>query len=290
LTARPQHVPADVGLLAVDIDGTLLNWDGSLLDATARAIAQAAATPGVHVVLATGRSIHSTMGVARRLGLAEGWAVCANGSIIIRFGPDLPGGWVLVEAVTFDPRPALDAVRQYLPHAALAVEEIGVGFLVTAEFPAGELDGGMRVVDYDELTARPATRVILRATELDSDQLMEVVRLTRLPGVTYTVGWLGWLDLNPPGVSKANALEVVRGQLGVPPSGTVAIGDGGNDVSMLAWASRGVAMGGSRDDVVAAASEVTATIEQGGAADVIFDVLDGVAQEGKGHETGHGGG
>ncbi|MDR1800023.1 MAG: HAD family hydrolase [Bifidobacteriaceae bacterium] len=271
--SRRGHRPADVGLLALDVDGTLLDWDGWLPPATAQAVTQAINTPGLNVVLATGRSIHSTMGVAARLGLTEGWAVCANGSVTIRLDPARPSGWELVEAITFDPRPALDVIHRLVPEAALAVEELGVGFLVTAYFPRGELDGQLRVVSYEELAARPATRVILRETEMHPDRLGEIVRATRLPGVTYAVGHSGWVDLNPPGVSKASALEVLRQQLGVPASGTVALGDGGNDVSMLAWASRGVAMGRSREDVVAAASEVTGNIEDGGAADLIFSVL-----------------
>ncbi|MDR3107511.1 MAG: HAD hydrolase family protein, partial [Bifidobacteriaceae bacterium] len=49
----------------------------------------------------------------------------------------------------------------------------------------------------------------------------------------------------------------------------VAVGDGGNDIEMLRWAGRGVAMGGSRWDVVAAADEETSRIEHDGLARVI---------------------
>jgi HAD superfamily hydrolase (TIGR01484 family) len=260
-------------LLAVDIDGTLLTWDGELYPSAERAVRGALTTPSIEFVLATGRSLHSTLSVARRIGLRRGLAVCSNGSVTIQLDPDLPEGWELLEVVTFDAAAAVASILRHLPQARMAAEDLGRGFLVTAEFPAGELDGQVRVVSPGELTARPVTRLILRDTELTLDELREVVEETKLPDVTYAVGWTGWVDLNPPGISKASALEKVRQRLGIGAHRTVAIGDGGNDISMLEWAGRGVAMGGSRWDVVAAADEVTGTIDRDGLAQVIDSLL-----------------
>jgi HAD superfamily hydrolase (TIGR01484 family) len=256
-------------LLAVDIDGTLLTWDGELFDSAERAIKRVLAAPEIELVLATGRAVHSTVGVARRLGIRHGLAVCCNGSATIRLDPDLPGGWELIDVVTFDAAPAIASIRRRLPDARLAVEDLGYGFKVTAHFPSGELDGEVRVVSDEELGRDPATRVILRDTDLTLDELHAVVEETKLPDVAYAVGWTGWVDLNPPGVSKASALEAIRRQLGVESHLTVAVGDGGNDITMLEWAGRGVAMGGSRQDVVAAADEETGPIDQEGLASVI---------------------
>jgi HAD superfamily hydrolase (TIGR01484 family) len=256
-------------LLAVDIDGTLLTWAGELFESAERAVLRAAASPTIELVIATGRSAHSTLGVCRQLGLDRGLAVCANGSVTLRLDPELPDGWEVISAFTFDPTEAVTAIRRHLPGARLAAEELGRGFLVTAPFPPGELDGEVRLVSDEELTAEPVTRLILRETDLSYDELRMVVEETHLPDVTYAVGWTGWVDLNPPGVSKASALEVIRRDLGIDPASTVAIGDGGNDITMLRWAGRGVAMGGSRWDVVAAADEETGPIEADGLAQVI---------------------
>ena len=57
------------------------------------------------------------------------------------------------------------------------------------------------------------------------------------------MGWTAWLDLAPVGVSKASGLDHVAGPLGVAPADVLAIGDGRNDIEMLQWAGRGVAMG-----------------------------------------------
>ncbi|MDR1393434.1 MAG: HAD family hydrolase [Bifidobacteriaceae bacterium] len=256
-------------LVAVDIDGTLLTWGGKLYRSAERAIRRLIAHPDVELVLATGRSALSAAGVARRIGLTDGWAVCANGSVTIRLAPQLPDGWAVADLVTFDPGPAIRAIRQGFPQARLAAEDLRRGFMVTAAFPPGELDGLITVVSDDELAAQPVTRLVLRETELDPLAVGVIVEQLGLADVNYAVGWTGWVDFNPPGISKASALETLRTHLGIAPGQTVAIGDGSNDISMLRWAAHGVAMGGSLPDVIAAADHVTAPIGRRGLARVL---------------------
>ena len=123
---------------------------------------------------------------------------------------------------------------------------MGVGFRMNELFPDGELDGVHRVVDFDELWSGEVTRVIVRSPEHTSAQFHEMVAHLGLDDVTYAVGWTAWMDLAPLGVSKATALERLRRILHVQPHLTVAVGDGHNDVEMLEWAARGVAMGHAR--------------------------------------------
>ncbi|MDR2380463.1 MAG: Cof-type HAD-IIB family hydrolase [Bifidobacteriaceae bacterium] len=265
--------PEERILIALDIDGTLLTWGGHLHKHAERAVHRVIADPRLELVLATGRSAHSAMGVARRIGLDQGWAVCSNGSVTVRLDPAAANGWEIAHSVTFDAAPAVAAIRLAFPKARLAVEDAGHGFLVTRQFPDGELDGIVTVVDDTQLAARPVTRVIVRETDLDPARVEALVDELQLPDVSYAVGWTGWVDLNPPGVSKASALEALRRRLGVAQGRTVAIGDGGNDITMLRWAARGVAMGGARPEVKAAADEVTGTINLGGLARVLNSLV-----------------
>src|SRR6185503_10228946 len=87
-----------------------------------------------------------------------------------------------------------------------------------------------------------------------------------LHGTDYVVGWTAWLDLSPVGVSKASGLQIVCDKLGVDAADVLAIGDGRNDIEMLRWAGRGVAMGQSVEDVRAAADDVTASVYDDGVA------------------------
>ena len=235
-------------LVALDIDGTTVNHEGELSDAVRDTVAAVVAA-GHHVTIATGRAIIGTLPVLDSLALTTGYAVCANGAVTLRLDPDLDLGYEILEAVTFDPGPALLVLREHFPTALIAVEELGVGFKVTAPFPDGELDGHPRVVPFEELMATPVTRLTLRDPLSTSEEFIERTKDIGLHGVEYAVGWSAWLDINPEGVSKGAALEAIRRRLGVEPMHTMAVGDQRNDLEMLRWAARGVAMGNAPDEV-----------------------------------------
>ena len=267
------HLRSTAGMLvAIDVDGTLMSY-GGVMSADARGAVADLLAAGAHVVLATGRSVVSALPVAHTLGIETGWAVCSNGAVTVRLDPALEGGYEVTEVITFDPEPALRVLALELPDALYAVEDLGFGFRVSAPFPAGELDGEFEVVGFDELCASPATRVIMRSPNSTPEEFHELVERVGLHEVTYAVGWTAWLDLTPGGVSKGSALEELRRSLGVPPYATVAIGDGGNDIEMLRWAARGVAMGHASEQVRAAADEVTGTIDDDGAVAVLRSLL-----------------
>ena len=260
-------------LVALDVDGTIVGHDLSLSDRVLKSV-RAVAEAGHHVVVATGRSSTSTLPVLADLGLDTGYLVCSNGAVTLRIDPALPGGSEVVDVVTFDPAPALALLRADLPGAAYAVEEPSGTVLVTGPFPEGELTGALRQVGFEELAGTPTTRVVVRSLEHTPQDFLELTQRVGLKGVNYAVGWTAWLDLAPEGVSKASALEGVRQRLGVPRALTVAVGDGRNDLEMLAWAHRSVAMGQAPEEVRAAATEVTAAVEEDGLADVLEGLLE----------------
>lgn len=255
-------------LVCLDIDGTTVDHDGHLHEPVREAV-RAVADAGHHIVLATGRAIIGTLPVLDALGLTHGYAVCANGAITLRLDPDLDRGYEVLEAVTFDPAPALRVLRDTFPTALVAVEELGVGFKVSAPFPDGELDGIPRVVPFDELMAHPVTRLTIRDPERTSEDFLADTERIGLHGVEYAVGWSAWLDITPEGVSKGAALEAVRRRLGVEPARTVAVGDQRNDLEMLRWAARGVAMGNAPDEVKAVADEVAGDVDDDGLVEVL---------------------
>lgn len=259
-------------LVALDVDGTLMSYDG-VISPEVRDAVRAVRDAGAHVVLATGRSVVSVVPVARDLGLDRGWVVASNGAVTVRMDPELDEGYEVTEVIRFDPEPVLRVLRLELPDALYAVEDVGTGFRVSAPFPAEELGGDHRVVPFEELCSEPVTRVIMRDPHGTPQEFHALVERVGLHEVSYAVGWSAWLDLSPGGVSKGTALEELRRTLGVEPFATVAVGDGNNDLEMLRWAARGVAMGHAADAVRAAADEVTGTIEDDGALAVLRSLL-----------------
>jgi hydroxymethylpyrimidine pyrophosphatase-like HAD family hydrolase len=67
-------------------------------------------------------------------------------------------------------------------------------------------------------------------------------------------------------VNKATALAEVAAGFGVAAADVLAFGDGRNDIEMLRWAGRGVAMGDAPAEVKAAADDITKAIDDGGPA------------------------
>ena len=259
-------------LVALDVDGTIVDHDEVLSDRV-RAAVQEVAAAGAHVVIATGRSLHGTLPVVQRLGLGGGYLVCSNGAVTVRLDSTLEEGYQVLALHTFDPSGAASLLHEQLPTGLFAVEVLGRGFKLTAPFPDGELTGEIEVVPFEELFAEPVMRVVVRSPEHSPAQFTRLVEEVGLHGVSYSVGWTAWLDLAPDGITKASALEDVRLRLDVPQEATLAVGDGRNDVEMLRWAARGVAMGNAPEEVKAAADAVTGHVEEDGLAEVLEALL-----------------
>ena len=231
-------------LVALDVDGTLVTY-ADFFDPPTRQVVNAVRTTlqaGVHVVLATGRSLHSTIPVIDQLRLTEGFAVCSNGAVVADVASRTP-----VHVVTFDASDPVQYFAEEIPDAVLAIEELGVGFRVTGDFPVGELDGRVTVVTHDELLDGPVTRLVVRWPQGDRERLRRV-------------------DIMPEGVSKAAGLATVCEKLGFSRSDVMAVGDGHNDMEMLAWAGHGVAMGQAPWDVKEVADAVCLSVDDDGVA------------------------
>jgi HAD superfamily hydrolase (TIGR01484 family) len=260
-------------LVALDVDGTLPAWTevetpadepaGSRILAALYGVLAA----GAHIVLCSGRAPGGITRVVDRLGLLERvddrmWLIASNGAALCRYAP-----LEVVHSETFDARPAVHALLARNPRALVAVEHES-GYRLTAPFPDGELPGDMIVTRLEELLAEPVGRVVVRDPAATPEEFVALVAEVDLPGVDAAVGWSAWLDLTPAGVSKASGLRHVCAALGLTATDVLAIGDGRNDIEMLRWAGRGVAVEQAPEDVLAAADATTAPAEE-----------DGVAQE-----------
>lgn len=247
-------------MVALDIDGTLVDRVGQL-PSDVRAAVQRVVATGTPVVLATGRAWLDTRPVFDQLGLPPGHVICSNGAVWLE-APSL----LKRRMMTFDPAPVIAKVIEAAPNARIAVEELGIGFRLNRLFPEGDLRGRMTIQSLDELAARPVTRVIVRDPDANESEFVELAASIGMHGVSYSVGWSAWLDIAPEGVNKATALQAVCDDLGIASDDVLALGDGRNDIEMLGWAGRGVAMGDAPWEVREAASDVAANFEDGGTA------------------------
>ncbi|CED90465.1 MAG: HAD family phosphatase [Actinomyces succiniciruminis] len=260
-------------MVALDVDGTILDLDGGVSERVMASIARMR-HHGVQVVIATGRGISAALPVARRLGLTDGWMVCANGAITLRMTPVAPGGYEVVDSRTFNPATAIDTLLEAVPDGIIAVEDLGAGFRVSRPFPDGELIEKQTVVPLEELRRGEVTRVVLRAPGMPVDEFSAVVGRAALHSVEYAVGWTAWLDVAPQGITKASALQALVTRLGTDSDHAIAVGDGTNDVEMLRWAGVGAVMGSAPQWVKEQGDVVTETVWHDGCAAVLDAIVE----------------
>lgn len=257
-------------MIALDIDGTIVQSDLVTISPRMRTSIRQVSSAGHHVVLSTGRSPAATVPVATTLSLASGFIVCSNGAATLRMAPAGPDGYTVLAEETFDPEQLLSLLGREIPDCALAVEMPGVqAFRTTADFPSGVLPGEVHVVPRERLRARGVRRLIVHSMESP----VRIADALGLDCVSESTGVRGSWEIGPRRVSKASALEELRIRLGVALTDTVAIGDQINDIEMLRWAARGVAMGHAPESVKKAAVEVTRSCADDGAAIVLESML-----------------
>lgn len=259
-------------LVATDLDGTLLRSDGTIDARTRQAIARVEAA-GVPVVLCTARPPRWMGRLAQETG-HRGIAVCSNGSVI----------WDLHTETVVDTFPfAVEAAREVvarlrgaLPDATWAVERHGVFAREPRYVPHWPVPDDTVVDEIDVLLAVPALQLMVRHPWLTGDELLARARelVSDLAELSHSSNADTLLEIGAAGVSKASGLAVLCERQGIDPADVLAFGDMPNDLAMLEWAGRSVAVANAHAEVIEIADEVTASNDEAGVAQVLERLLE----------------
>jgi Cof subfamily protein (haloacid dehalogenase superfamily) len=259
-----------VRLVACDLDGTLLLPDATVSARSLAAIGRLRRA-GIVFLLVTGRPPRSVREIAARAGLG-GLAVCANGALVY----DLDAGQVLASTPLASGvgRRLVRELRRALPGVVFAAEDER-GFRRESAWVGHGLDAVDEVVHPDpvDLVAEPVAKLLLRHPELAQAELVARVRELASDRAVVTYSGAHLVEISAAGVTKAYALDWVCRRLGIPAAAVMAFGDMPNDLPMLAWAGRAVAVANARPEVRRAADEVTASNLDDGVALVLERLL-----------------
>ena len=259
-------------LVAADIDGTLIRKDGTLSKRT-RDVIDALPVP---LVLVTGRPVRWLMQLYDQMAEPVP-AVCANGAVV--YDPDTDE---ILRAAPLDVDLLIDVVkrlREAVPDIALAVEvEDGRAFRYEEAWPVRwepEHDLARVLTSPGELTSAPAVKLLARSASHAPDDFFELVSRT-LGGVAEpTRSSSGALvEISAAGVTKAAGLAWLCEREGVDATEVIAFGDMPNDIPMMTWAGRSVAMGNAHPAVKEVADEVTRPNDEDGVARYLRDLFD----------------
>ena len=263
-----------IHLVAIDVDGTLLNSRNEISDITAAVLRQARREDGVHIVLATARPPRSVMPFYKLLDL-DAPIITYNGALVY----DPPSNRVLLH-VPVGPKLARQVValaRETFPEVLVSAEILDRWYTdhldETYITQTGRVFRPDLIGPIDEWLNEPITKLLLLGPTEKIEPLGEVLAkaFRHKVIVMQTEGEL--LQIMHPTVSKAQALKTVAGELGVSQQQVMAIGDNANDVDMLRWAGLGVAMANAAPTALEAADAVTDHNDQDGVAKAIHMMI-----------------
>lgn len=277
---------AEYKLLALDLDGTLLDTHGHIAESSREAI-RAAQQAGVEVVLATGRDYNGILW--EELGdVSVDYVVTNNGSAVYQ----VKGRKSLFEQC-LDNRQMVPVFR-YLLQKGVYIDVFidGRDYAPPETMPLAEKldlpDYVIRVL----LANRTPVEHLVEQLEADALHLQKVTLnfwkepdgtyhsrndvlayLKGIPGIVLVDGGFANLEFTAQGVSKATGLRFLTDFLGLSMEQIMAIGDSENDAEMLRAVGLGVAMGNAYPSVKALADAVTDDNESDGVAKAIRNYL-----------------
>jgi 5-amino-6-(5-phospho-D-ribitylamino)uracil phosphatase len=237
----------DIKLIALDMDGTLLNDKGNVSDEN-REMITAAQSKGVYVICSTGRSIITSRDYVKDLGLTS-YHITVNGSEIWDEKGDLIQRKILeVEHIQL----MLDLAMEYgAKYWATATDRVW-----RREMPE-DINNHIWLKFGYEIPEDNVRSKILEHLNSRKD-LFEISNSSPIN-----------IEVNASGVNKARGVEAVCRRLGLSMSQVMTMGDSLNDLSMIEAAGIGVAMGNAQDIVKNKADWVTTTNNEHGVARAI---------------------
>lgn len=262
-------------LLALDLDGTLLNHAGVANDADVAAIRKLKAR-GIRVTILTGRLYSGTREAADLLGI-DGPVGCADGSHIVnvRGHKTLLHRAIRGRAATRirDSLERNDLVAFLFAEDAIVHDERGADYLPYVRTWSTDLRPAERLTDHDLWSSEDGmTAVVALGKQASIGRLVadlrrdksESIQVATFPFRRDAEQW--GMVARASGGTKGTALEWVSDHYGIPIAQTVCVGDWMNDLPMMSRAGRSFAMGQAPVEVKAAATDVLdRSIDSGGA-------------------------
>ena len=277
-----------IRLIAVDIDGTLLNPQFQISEADLTSLRQAHAQ-GIEVILVTGRRHTFALPIAQQLGF-DLWLISSNGAITRSLTGETFHRDLLPEQTC---RNLCGAMQEFRGQTVLTFDKNGRGSIVLEHLRELEasiqrwLEKNLEYIEFvvpieNALTTDPVQAMFCGPVErmqqalqvLGSCGLPITVLRTEYPGRDLSI-----VDVLNAGCSKGHALERWANHRAITRGEVMAIGDNYNDIEMLAFAGRPFIMGNASEELRGRGWTLTRSNAEGGVASAIEHVLHGSALE-----------
>lgn len=273
----------DIKLIALDLDGTLLNSKKQLSDANRKALSECIQN-GIIIVPCTGRTAD---GIPLEVKSIEGirYAIATNGAVIhdlekktvidtrmltwelamelLNFVDDYPVMYdPYIEGRGITERRFLENLSHYCLSEALQ------------EMVKNTRDIYPNIIDYVKNARKPVEKINLFFPDMEGRAKLRA-DLDKWDDILVTSSIPNNLEINALGASKGEAIYRLADHLGISRDQTMAIGDGENDFTMIRMAGVGVAMKNGSKELQAEANYVTETNDEDGVAAAIYRLVFG---------------
>jgi Cof subfamily protein (haloacid dehalogenase superfamily) len=267
-----------IRLVAIDLDGTLLDPQSQVTERTEKAL-RAVLAKGISVIFATGKTYAAVAPLVERFGIKTP-CICVQGLVV--YG----GDGRIIHQQTLSPAAARQVITYAEDRGFFALLYSGARILMKmrnqqvestlftryhepAPETVGALQNVLESVPVNKIALVGEPRAIKALRWQLNAQVGSAVRLMQ-------AGVPQMLEVLPSGASKGAALKALLKELKVDPEEVLAIGDAENDLEMLQLAGIGVAMGQAEQRVKDAADFVVASNAEDGAAEALEQFVLGV--------------
>lgn len=260
----------DIGLIASDIDDTLLPKGGKISEATKMAAAKCAER-GIYFGLATGRWYPSTVSVAKEAG-CSGPLIVANGGCVVSLEGEILKEFPMKDE---DVRTAYDIIKDtgvfITSYVRGAIYRLNTHTMENGPREKTSYYGGneYEVIDneVERFEKEAMTGVYKMECYSNDPEILKSLR-ARLEnaGLSISSSFKTNIEITSMGLGKGCALKWLAGHLGIDVSRTMAFGDNTNDMQNIMAAGVGVAMGNAVDELKACADEIAPPCKEDGLA------------------------
>lgn len=262
-------------MIALDLDGTLLNDQHEITPRTRKALVQAQ-EKGIHIVLCTGRPYLAMKHIVHDLGLDQGehYIITFNGGLIQKANT----GEIIAQQTLSRDDIALWyqwTERLSLPLNVIDEHEVIEPLTYPENYPSQYLDYAAETLprstqDFHQFAA---DKTFIKAVIVTNQDYLDA-QLKQLPVELWEQYSLfksrpNLFEVLPKGVNKGQAVKKLAALLSVSCQDVMAVGDQENDESMIEVAGIGVAMGNATESLKAKAQYITANNNEDGVAQAI---------------------
>lgn len=232
----------NIKLIAFDLDGTLLNAEHQLSKKTIEAVNKVR-EKGVKVLIATGRMYCSAAPYADQLGIIEP-LISYNGALVV---DPLNEKQLFHEPIPFEiAKKITEKIEKNDYHLQLYIDD-KLYVSQTNEYTDRYIDiSGIKADAVGNLLnfldTEPTKMLII---EEDEDRLVEIKNFlieNFSEQIELSSSYYSFVEITKKDISKAVPLKNIAADLGIKQEEIMAFGDGLNDLKMIEWAGRGVAM------------------------------------------------